>query len=93
MQHPQEESPGRRTGKDYEYYDTIVRDLISEIRERSSRDSPGSPQPLQKLARKGETFRVGVHKRGESEYSSIRVGAPREKMVFSLSLSGTDSVY
>jgi hypothetical protein len=90
----QEESAIKKPGKDYEYYDMIVRDLISEIKGRSSRDFTLSPPPQQKFSNKhSDPSRGSPQKRKEVEYGSIKVSNSREKMVFSLSLSGYDTVY
>lgn len=67
----------------------IVRDLISQIKSRSSKEEPAPIPPARKTP-----IRLSPTKRPKDiEYCSIKTASQKEKMVFSLSLGGSDSVY
>lgn len=90
-----------KNSKDYEYYDMIVRDLISEIRNRNSKDL--SPLPSQKVKIIDKIERTSPSKdkielktynsRGKLDYGSIKPNSHREKIAFNLGLNGFDTVY
>lgn len=71
----QEEPFSKRPSKDYEYYDMIVRDLIEEIKSRTTKDFSSSPQ--QKHGKVVEISKGSPHKRREIEYGSIKITSNR----------------
>ncbi len=79
----------KERGKDYHYYDMIVRDLISQIKSRSSKEEQSPIPPARKTPIKLSPAR----RPKDIEYCSIKTASQKEKMIFSLSLGGSDSVY
>lgn len=69
-----EEPFSRRPSRDYEYYDMIVRDLIEEIKGRTTKDFSSSPQRAIKAI---EISKGSPHKRREVEYGSIKLTSNR----------------
>ncbi len=75
----------------YHYYDSIVRNLISQIRNRSIKEPVYSNVVTKQVKFTSQTLREHSPKKQGSPL--IKISAQRTKMVFSLSLSGSDTVY
>lgn len=77
---------------EYHYYDSIVRDLISEIRSRSTKE-PVPSVSTQKISKFSSTGSIRLRSPIRNNSQTIKLTPNKDKMTFSLSLSASDTVY